>query len=62
MARVTVQGLTKSYGGVNCLSKVDLEIEDGQLAVIVGPSGCGKTTLLRCIAGLEKFSEGSILI
>jgi len=62
MARVSIRGLSKSYGLANCLKKVDLEIGDGQLAVIVGPSGCGKTTLLRCIAGLEGFSEGKIYI
>jgi len=44
------------------LDNVNLEVEDGELAVIVGPSGCGKTTLMRCIAGLEKSFEGSIFI
>ncbi len=41
---------------------MSLEIDDGELAVIVGPSGCGKTTLMRCIVGLETFFEGSIFI
>ena len=51
MARVTVHGLRKSYGPVQVIHGVDLEIEDGEFAVLVGPSGCGKSTLLRMIAG-----------
>ena len=62
MARITIKDLSKNYGPLRCLDKVNLEIGDGQLAAIVGPSGCGKTTLMRCIAGLETFSEGSIYI
>ena len=62
MAKVSIKDLTKSYGTVHCLNRVNLLVGDGQLAVIVGPSGCGKTTLMRCIAGLETFSEGSIFI
>jgi len=62
MAKIIIENLSKNFDSLKCLDKVNLEIGDGQLAVIVGPSGCGKSTLLRCISGLERFSEGSIFI
>ncbi len=62
MAKITVKDLSKKYGSVVCLDRISLEIGDGQIAAIVGPSGCGKTTLLRCIAGLETYSDGYIYI
>ena len=62
MAQLSIKDLSNSFGTVKCLDRVNLEVGDGQLAVIVGPSGCGKTTLMRCIAGLEKSFEGSIFI
>ena len=62
MAQVAVHGVSKSYGKVRAVDEVDLEIADGEFAVLVGPSGCGKTTLLRLMAGLEEVTEGSIVI
>ena len=62
MARITLQGVRKSFGGHAVIHGADLEIEDGSFVVFVGPSGCGKTTLLRLIAGLEDVSDGTILI
>jgi multiple sugar transport system ATP-binding protein len=62
MAKLRVENLIKNYGQVRCLDGIDLEVADGELVVIVGPSGCGKTTLMRCVVGLETFSEGSIYI
>jgi multiple sugar transport system ATP-binding protein len=62
MAKLTIKNLSNSFGPIRCLDGVNLEVDNGQLAVIVGPSGCGKTTLMRCIVGLEKFSAGSIYI
>ena len=62
MAGVTIEGLKKSYGDVPVVHGVDLEIADGEFAVIVGPSGCGKSTLLRMVAGLEDISEGTVAI
>lgn len=62
MAKLSIKNLSNYFGHVKCLDGLNLEVSDGQLAVIVGPSGCGKTTLMRCITGLEKFSEGSIFI
>ena len=62
MAGVTIKGLKKSYGDVAVVHGVDLEIADGEFAVIVGPSGCGKSTLLRMVAGLEDISDGTVEI
>jgi multiple sugar transport system ATP-binding protein len=62
MARVTMRGLRKSYGGVPVIHGVDVAIEDGEFAVLVGPSGCGKSTLLRMIAGLESVTGGEVRI
>jgi multiple sugar transport system ATP-binding protein len=62
MASVNIQGVRKSYGGVNIIRGVDVDIRDGEFVTLVGPSGCGKSTLLRMVAGLEDISEGQILI
>ena len=62
MAQVAIRGVGKRFGGTTVIHGVDIDIEDGDFAVLVGPSGCGKTTLLRMIAGLEEISEGEILI
>ena len=59
---VRLRNIQKSYGKVNVIHGVDLDIEPGEFVVFVGPSGCGKTTLLRMIAGLEEISGGSLLI
>ena len=55
-----VSGLTKSFGKVEVLKGVDLEIKSGEILVVVGPSGGGKTTLLRCINALEEADSGNI--
>src|SRR5512136_505632 len=62
MAQVAIRGVRKRFGGTTVIHGVDIDIADGEFAVLVGPSGCGKTTLLRMIAGLEEISEGEILI
>jgi multiple sugar transport system ATP-binding protein len=62
MAALSIRGARKSFGDVDVLHGVDLEVADGEFAVFVGPSGCGKTTLLRLIAGLEDLSGGDIAI
>ena len=62
MASVSFSGVHKSYGDVQVLHNVNLEVEDGEFLVLVGPSGCGKSTLLRCVAGLEDVSEGELRI
>jgi multiple sugar transport system ATP-binding protein len=62
MARVSLSGIKKNYGGVEVIKGVDIEIADGEFTVFVGPSGCGKSTLLRMIAGLEDISGGTLTI
>ena len=62
MADVRIKALQKSYGAVPAVRGVDLDIKDGEFAVLVGPSGCGKSTLLRTIAGLETATAGTIEI
>ena len=62
MSSLSFRGLHKSYGTTQVLQRVDIEVPDGELLVLVGPSGCGKSTLLRCIAGLETISGGELRI
>ena len=62
MARLRLKGIEKSYGKVQAVRGIDLDIAEGEFAVLVGPSGCGKSTLLRCIAGLEEVDAGTITI
>ena len=62
MAGLSLRGVTKSFGDVEVVHGVDLEIADREFIVFVGPSGCGKSTLLRMIAGLEDISAGEISI
>ncbi len=62
MANLSLRGITKSFGSVNVIPYVDLDIKDGEFVVLVGPSGCGKSTLLRIICGLEEPSAGEIQI
>ena len=64
MGQITLDHVTKEFGSgeVRAVDDVNLTIGDGEFMVLVGPSGCGKTTLLRSIGGLEKVTDGRILI
>jgi multiple sugar transport system ATP-binding protein len=62
MAHLAIRGLRKSFGKVEALKGIDLDIAEGEFCVFVGPSGCGKSTLLRTIAGLEDIDAGTIEI
>ena len=62
MAKVTLEKVSKFYGNVEAVKKIDLEITDNEFLVLVGPSGCGKSSTLRMIAGLEEIDEGKIII
>jgi len=61
MTSVSLEKISKIYpNGFEAVHDLDLQIEDGELMVVVGPSGCGKTTVLRMIAGLEQISSGTV--
>jgi len=63
MAEIAYEHVSKIYpDGTRAVHDLELEIQDGELMVLVGPSGCGKTTALRMLAGLEEISEGEIRI
>ena len=61
-AMVKVEGLRKNYGTVEAVRGVSLEVQRGEVVVIIGPSGCGKSTFLRCINLLEEPSAGSLQV
>ena len=62
MGNLTLDKVSKSFGTVDVIRDVELEVKDGEFCVFVGPSGCGKSTLLRMIAGLEDITSGDIRI
>jgi len=62
MAKVTLEKVSKFYGDVEAVKKIDLDINDKEFLVLVGPSGCGKSSTLRMIAGLEEIDQGTINI
>ena len=62
MAGVRLTNVQKSFGNVQVLRDINLDIRDGEFVVFVGPSGCGKSTLLRVIAGLEDITSGELRI
>jgi multiple sugar transport system ATP-binding protein len=62
MGALSIRNVRKSFGAVEILKGIDIEIEEGEFLILVGPSGCGKSTLLSMIAGLDVPSAGSIHI
>ncbi|TNB48784.1 sn-glycerol-3-phosphate ABC transporter ATP-binding protein UgpC [Martelella lutilitoris] len=62
MADVSLNAIRKSFGSIEVIKGVDLDIKSGEFIVFVGPSGCGKSTLLRMIAGLEDITSGALAI
>lgn len=62
MASIKFENVIKSYGDVNIIKGLDLDIQDKEFMVLVGPSGCGKSTTLRMIAGLEEITDGKLYI
>ena len=63
MTEIKLTNVEKIFGGSDkVLEEINLEIESGELIVLLGPSGCGKSTLLRMIAGLETITSGTLEI
>lgn len=62
MSEISLNNVCKSFGGVQVIDGISLDIESGELVVFLGPSGSGKSTLLRMIAGLETIDEGELTI
>ncbi len=59
---VIIQNLVKRFGTLEILRGVNLEVDKGEVVVVIGPSGSGKTTLLRCINFLEEYQDGRIYV
>ncbi|MCW8165614.1 ABC transporter ATP-binding protein [Verminephrobacter aporrectodeae subsp. tuberculatae] len=60
MASISLQGVTKLFGGKKVADRITLDVADREFLVLLGPSGCGKSTLLRMLAGLEQVTSGEI--
>jgi len=61
MPLLQIKNITKNFGNVAALNGVSLDVEVGEVVVLLGPSGCGKSTLLRCVNGLEEINSGEII-
>lgn len=59
---ITFQNVNKHYGDFHVLKQINLQIQKGEVVVIIGPSGSGKSTLLRCINRLESINEGVLTV
>ena len=62
MPIVQIKNITKSFGSIKAVDDVSLDVEKGEVIVIIGPSGSGKSTMLRCINALEQIDSGQIII
>jgi multiple sugar transport system ATP-binding protein len=62
MGALSIRNVRRSYGGVDVLKGIDVEVEAGEFLILVGPSGCGKSTLLNIIAGLDVATSGTVHI
>jgi general L-amino acid transport system ATP-binding protein len=61
-ALIQIRGLRKSYGAFEALKGIDLDIDLGEVVVVIGPSGSGKSTLIRCLNLLEDYQHGDVTV
>lgn len=62
MVKVKVKGLKKSFGKLEVLKGIDLEVKEGEVVCLIGPSGSGKSTFLRCLNRLEEITGGIVIV
>jgi ABC-type polar amino acid transport system ATPase subunit len=62
MPLLNIRGLSKVFGDVPVVDRVDLQVTQGEIVMVIGPSGAGKSTLLRCVNRIETPSEGDVLL
>ncbi len=62
MVKVSVSDLHKSFGGLDVLRGLNLEVHEGEVVCLIGPSGSGKSTFLRCINSLEQPTSGTVIV
>ena len=62
MAKVSVKNLHKSFGKLNVLCGIDLDVKEGEVVCLIGPSGSGKSTFLRCLNKLEEPTSGEVVV
>lgn len=60
--KISVKGLRKSFGHLEVLKGMDVEISEGEVVCLIGPSGSGKSTFLRCLNALETITAGGIMV
>jgi polar amino acid transport system ATP-binding protein len=61
-ALLNIQGLSKTFGDIPVVDRVDLQVTQGEIVMVIGPSGAGKSTLLRCVNRIETPTEGDVLL
>lgn len=62
MVKVEVSNLQKSFGKLEVLKGIDLEVQEGEVVCLIGPSGSGKSTFLRCLNSLEQPTGGTVIV
>ena len=62
MIKVRVENLKKSFGNLEVLKEINLEVHEGEVVCLIGPSGSGKSTFLRCLNKLEEPTGGSVIV
>ncbi len=61
-SKISIKGLRKSFGHLEVLKGMDVEIREGEVVCLIGPSGSGKSTFLRCLNALEKITAGTVVV